>query len=434
MILGLFFPVLDPLIGSGFGLYEQGTQARGGLGATTARAEDPASLFHNPAGLAQLRSTQLSLDLGGVFSQSFYSNPGQSTWDSDTGFDGLPSFFANLSWKRWAFGVGSTTTFLHDLDWGEADFPARSLGFDSSFKVHEHMLGLAYRLTERFSIGGTYRLAEIDSSRGRIITRPLGATDRAQHYEVRESFNSSGDDQGFILGLHYQRPRRFSAGLTYWSAIDANLDGNRTFALFSRVNDIRAVNAFNENFRDAPLSSTVKLPERFAIGYASRLTVRTRLEGDVSLARWSTFQSSVYNTRSHLDQPEQVVFPLAWEDSLSIRIAGDFQQRKALLWRAAIGHVDGVAPDQTVNSYFPDHDRFMYSFGFSYTMRKKYVFELAWTLVQNRDRAVRDQEFNYDPNAPDFVISNGQEGLYETQRGSLNLGFRIKFNDFSQDN
>ena len=416
-----------PILGSGFGLYEQGAQSMGSLGAFTARAEGASALYHNPAGLAQLKMSEFSISLRPMGSRSFYSNPGQSTWKTDPEFNSAYNMFGSFNMGRFALGVGSYASHQYKLDWDEADFPARFLDKETEFEAFEHSVGIGYRVTERFSIGGTYRFAQVDTSQSRVLVRPMDESDSSLSYETLETFSSDGDGSGFSLGLQYYRARRFSLGATYWSSIKVDLTGSRDYALYSRLNDVRAQDRFIENFNSAPLTTSFELPERIAIGIASRLTVRTRLELDISMEKWSSNVATVYNTQDSNGVAEQVVFPRNWEDSMSFRLAGDFQQRKALLWRAAIASVEGVVPVETASPYFPDDDRFLYSFGVSYTWRQKYIFEAAWQYIQNRDRDAVNQEFLFDPNAPNNISPTGEDGLYETQRTQFNFGVRIKF-------
>ena len=429
LLSGFLLLTTSSLLGSGFGLYEQGVQGQGSVGAYVAQAEDASALFHNPAGLARLASSEFSLTARAVIAKSFYSNPGQSTWDSETSLDALPGFFLNFRFSRMAIALGSVETHYNDLDWDEEDFPARFLGKRAEFRAREHLAGLAFRISDSFSMGASFRFAQIETRQSRVLARPLDTADPSLSYEALERFEADGDDIGFSVGFQYVRPLRFSIGIMYASPIEADLEGDRSFQLINRLEDQRALDAFDRTFRDAGLSSSLELPERLAVGYATRVTVRTRLEVDMSLEKWSSFERTVYDTQDRDGNPEQIVYPRDWDDSFSLRIAGAFQQRKALLWRAGIGTSGGVVPEETAGPDFPDFDRFMYGISVAYTYRKRYILEAAWMFTQNRDLNVTGQELSFDSAAPDYLSSNGQEGVYETQRIGFSLGLRVKFGE-----
>ncbi|MDJ0834981.1 MAG: outer membrane protein transport protein [Acidobacteriota bacterium] len=414
-----------PLLASGFGLYEVGTRGQDSVGAYTARAEDPSAVFYNPAGLTQLNFSEVMIGAKGSFTRSFYSNAGQTTWDSETETEVLPELFVNYQKGRLGLGLGSARTYTYTVDWDDDDFPARYLSNGSEFNVQEYMAAIGYKLTDTFSIGLTARFAQLEHTWSRHLPRPLDANDPSLHYEVNDSVDVDGSDMGFAVGLQYYRSRRFSMGLTYYSPIEIETDGTRGFSLATRTDDQRAIDALNADFADTAVTSLIELPERIQFGIASRVTVRTRLEVDVTYDDWkSSFEQTVFT-------PEDGTTPLTidrqWDEVYTIRVSGDFQQRKSLSWRIGLASTLGSpVPDETVEPGFADYDRFIYSGGVSYVFRRKYIFEGSWMYVQNRDRPVLDQELIYNANAPNFYQSNGQEGLFETQRHRLAVGLRIR--------
>lgn len=426
VLLGMLLVLAAPLWASGYGLSEQGVQGQGSAGAFVARAEDGSALYYNPAGLSRLRFTEIALSAMPAFSKSFYSNPGQSTWESDAKIDTLSNLFVNFNLGRVGLGIGSATTHQLELEWDESDFPGRFLSIGSEFRVQEHMAGIGIRLSRSLSIGATFRLAQADMLERRILARPLDL-DNGLFYETRESFDADGDGTGFTLGLQYARGRRFQIGVSYQSEIELDLDGRRSFSLYNRLDDPRANAAFDQNFSGATLTTALTLPERIALGFSSKVTVRTRVEADITLDQWSSVETLVIATRDSLGQPEEVVLPRAWDDSLTIRLSGDFQQRRAILWRIGLGNVRNVVPQSSLSPSFPDNDRFMYSFGVSYAMNRRLILEAAWLYTQNRDRNTLDQERVLSTMGPDFVSAIEQPGLYETQRTRFNLGVRLRF-------
>jgi len=421
-----------PLWASGFGLFEQGTQGMGNAGAYVARAEDASAIFYNPAGLAQLSHTELSLSSRATFVQSFYSNAGQTTWDTEKDQSIAPEFFVNFKWGRLAIGLGSALTYDYNSEWKDADFPSRYLSTGTEHSVREHMIALAYKLSDHFSIGATYRLGQLDSTYTRVLPRSLDANDETLFYEASEAFETDGDDGGFTLGFQYYQSRRLSFGFAYQSPITISASGNRSYALLTRLNDQRAIDSFN-TFRSAPIQTSFDLPERYQIGGSTRVTVRTRIEVDISLDDWSEVEQTIYQDPA--TPSDTVVINRQWDDAYTFRLAGDFQQRKALLWRVGIAATSASpVPDETLESGFPDGERFLYSFGLSYTLRRKYTLEAAWMFMQNRDRSVEDKELVFASDSPTYYQSNGQDGVFETTRFLFNLGLKIRFGKSAGDN
>lgn len=418
-----------PLWAQGFSLYEQGVQGQGNAGAFTARAEDGSALFYNPAGLAQLNAAEISLSGKYTTSRSYYSNAGQTTWHSEFATDIHPSLFYNTKFGKVAVGIGSTVSSAYEVDWDQDDYQGRFLYNHTDFLTREHMAGAAIRLTDEFSIGGGARFVQTEYAFGAVRPRPFLSSDLSRYYETTETFDLDGNGTGFSLGLQYQKLRRFSIGLNYQSAIEIDLTGRRLYTQRTLLENPSAVAAFQHDFQDADASTTFDLPERIAFGFSSRITVRTRVEADVVYEGWSRDEARI-QTANSAGAAQEIVIPKRWSDTYSIRIGADFQQRRALLWRMGMGTARSTVPSDTFQPDFPDYDRFYYAFGASYTVAKRYTIEGAWQLIQNRDRHVGETELVYDPTAPDYVTSNGQEGLYETQRVQLQLGLRVKLGKF----
>lgn len=416
------------VFGQVYSTAEIGAQGMGGNGAYVARAEDNTALFYNPAGLARLEFNEFSVQASPYFSKSFYSNPGLSTWDADNTFDGLYNIFANWSFgERVAIGFGSATTHNMDVGWDDADFPGRFLSTGSRFRMQEHMAGLAFRLSDNFSFGANVRLGQAEYETSSLRPRPLDDQNRALFYEMNETIDTDGDGTGYSVGLLYRSSRRFAIGATYQSAMDLSLDGTRNFNLATRADDVRAQERSAALFANSGAAIDWTIPARYQIGLMSKVTVRTRLEVDVALTQWSDMTQLNIATQDVAGNPETLVIPRNWDDTLEYRIAGDFQQKRALLWTIGLAAIDRAAPDSTLSPEFPDARRFQYSFGVSYTWRDKFVLEAAWLYTQYQDRDTEGQEVFFIDNPPNYLRDNGQGGLYETQRMRFTFGVRMRF-------
>jgi long-subunit fatty acid transport protein len=110
----------------GFEFPDNGTEALGRAGAFVAKSDNPSALYHNPAGLARLRGTQLQLDLNVVLHDRTFTRAGNYPGDpadpntpwagqpyptiSNQGPPQIAPFFAITTdfgkLDRWTFGIG----------------------------------------------------------------------------------------------------------------------------------------------------------------------------------------------------------------------------------------------------------------------------------------------------------------------------------------
>jgi long-chain fatty acid transport protein len=422
-IIALFITSLTCYGQGGFTIKGFGVQGMGNGGAFTARAEDGSALFHNPAGLSRLRYDELFIGADGHSSRSFISNTSEATWSSEVALDGSPTIFYNKRGERFSWGVGAGTTHLYNLEWDDSDFPARFLGTGNQFAARQLILGGAYTLGDHWSVGFSLRYAQSDWEWQRALPEPFDNTPETPFFEVEENYDVDGDGFGGSFGIQYYRGRQLTLGFQYTSPIDMDMDGNRNYDLLTRTDDVRAQNLFSQRFTgDIPIATSFELPANYKLGASFRTTVRTRLEMDFSYEDWSSIESWAF------ENPDGSVteFDKNWRGVYGFHVAGDFQQRRALLWRLAIGTVAGSVPSETLDSSFPEADRFSYNFGVSYTMREKYTLEAGMGYVQNRDRESFNQDLVLNPNLPGYFGSTNQRTVYETQRWQFSMGLRIR--------
>jgi len=412
---------------SGFGMFDTGISPMANAGAFVARAEDGSALFINPAGLAQLGRREIAFSMKFAFQGSHYSNAGQTTWDSDQTLDALPHLVFHDAVGRFAYGFGYTSSHFYDLDWDSPEYPGRFLSTGSTFESREFLGGGAFKITDRFSVGGSLRFVQTQYDVSKRVPQLLDdGFGGALVYEVGESVHGKGDDLGFCLGAQYYKSRWFSMGFSYHSGMTVDLSGDRSFSLASSNGDSRVLDAFALSFSDGAMQSRVWLPQRFSLGVASKVTVRTRLEIDASWDDWSDWKTSEFVFDNVANSEDEWVIPRNMKGVFSLKVAGDFQHRKNLLWRIGMAMRQSSLSSENVEPSFPDADRYTYSGGVSYYL-DEWVFEAAYMYHQYRDTKVEGQEFIISAQHPDLIVSTGQEGLFETQKHQFSLGARRRF-------
>ncbi|HET8759788.1 MAG TPA: outer membrane protein transport protein, partial [Nitrospiria bacterium] len=70
------------LLAAGFSVTAQGAAASGKSGAFTAQADDPSALYYNPAGITQLKTTELLVGTSIIVPrQAYHPDLGGPRWD-----------------------------------------------------------------------------------------------------------------------------------------------------------------------------------------------------------------------------------------------------------------------------------------------------------------------------------------------------------------
>lgn len=397
----------------------------GSAGAFVARAEDNSALFYNPAGLAKLKKGELTFSIQAALQRGSYSNIGQSTWRTESAQDVFPSLIINKTFGRFGLAAGRVMTGVWESEWLSPTYPGRFSSTGSSFEAQTLAFGGSFALTRYWALGMTLRSTDVDYRYARRLNRFIDdGAGGVSFFEVDESRNLSGDDTGFQLGLSYYRGRNRSFGLTYESGMEIDLAGDRAFALAPEfAGDQRFQAEYANLFSAGSVATTMWLPQRVNVGFATRVTIRTRLEANIAWEDWSEWEQSVFTFEGSA-QPH--VIDRQFRDVFAFRVGGDFQQRRALLWRIGIGTRRSIVPSNTFEPSFAESDQFMYTGGMSYTMGS-FVLEAAYMYMQYRDREIRGLEYRASTEPPDYAVPTGASGFFENQRHHFNLGLRWRF-------
>jgi long-subunit fatty acid transport protein len=351
--------------GAGFELADQSVMAAGSGGAGVARESDPAAAWYNPAALADgagfRASAGLILAIPRLSARPTDSTlaPGGQTTSNELGV--ATPFAINLGWSRgrWALGLyfgtshGSTVTWPNGW-WGRFD------AVSSSLQVVRAAPSLAARLGRvRLGIGVHVDYAMMD------IERALDFIDT----EGTSRLHLSGASAGADASIFWQALETLAFGLTYQSRTVMHLSGEATF----QVPDTFAAKA-----PDQRVSSSLTLPDRFALGFAHQ---RGRLAffGDVTLTLWSVRDTLKIDFSS--PSTPQVVEPQRWHESFSLHagVEGEVSARVRLRGGAYYDHE--AAPADTLAPSGPDMARVGLAVGGSIQLHRRLAADVSYSVA-----------------------------------------------------
>ena len=167
-------------LASGFAIESQGARAMGFAGAYVAQAADPSAIFYNAGGVGFLKGKQLYV--GGAFaglSTNFVGAgpfpPVGTPESSANGLGVLPTiYYSQQVGDTMVFGIGLNRPFATRSEWElPNDFTGRYICLDCRIQSWSLNPTVAFRLADRFSIGGgvDIRFSDFRMSR-RLIADP----------------------------------------------------------------------------------------------------------------------------------------------------------------------------------------------------------------------------------------------------------------------
>ena len=149
----------SPSRGSGFLIYEHGAAAMAMGGAFVAIANNPSAIFHNPAGIAFLKGTQISAGPTLIFPSGYHlaaqlaRSASQQDWKQRSAWFYPTNFYLTQSLgDRVTVGFGFFSPYGLGSKWAKEN-PLRYLGYEDDMKTFFFNPTIAFKLTNEFSVG-----------------------------------------------------------------------------------------------------------------------------------------------------------------------------------------------------------------------------------------------------------------------------------------
>lgn len=365
-----------PARAGGFYLQEQSPKETGrALSGGAASADDPSTVYFNPAAMTQLPGIQTSM--GGVllFAKAGQQNHGSTrtapgvsapiTVSGGSGgnpFGGLipvPSFYATgqLTDRLW-LGIGVTAPFGLKLEY-DNDFFGRYDSLHTDLKTYNVQPSLAYRLSDALSVGGgvdvQYAKATLTNALPNLS--PLAADGTAQ---------VKGDalTVGWNAGLFYTSGHT-NWGVHYRSGMGHRIEGSST--LSGLLGPLAAVNGTTD------ASAPVYLPDIVTLSMTHRLTPRVRAMLTARWYNWSVFEEIAITSGTGTS-----VKDLHYRDSYSFSAGGEVDVSPALTLRGGTMFDRTPTNPQYLTTRVPDGDRVWLSAGATLNMTSALAVNLSY--------------------------------------------------------
>jgi len=382
---------------AGFRLPEAGAKAMGMGFAFTAQADDPSAIYFNPAGLTQLKGTNLMLGVTYV-----RENGGEFTGttpvdDFTTGFTtvknetqkSLDFFIPNLYVTRTtndgyiSYGVGvftpfglgqeyenkSTSIFRNQIT--KIDLQTIVVNPTIAFKVND-------MLSFGFGVDWMYGKAILEKTPWSPLLIPGGQNGNAFDLKL----DGDGDAWGYNFGVLLKPTENFRIGANYRSPFNLKIkDGDVTV---SNVNPGAAGSAAANGTK---ASVTVAMPATFALG-ASYTMGRLTVNADADWTFWHSYSSLPINFESNALPDSNA--PKNWKDVIAGRFGAEYRVTDPLALRVGFAYDPSPVPSETMGPELPDADRLNYMIGVGYKIGPVTI-DVAGMYVDKFDRTVNNQ-------------------------------------------
>lgn len=424
---------------------EQGARSMALGGAVTAYNPDLSTLIHNPAALVSLPGTQFQLSASGVMlnirhwrrpverpdgSLHFFDKT-----ENSNGFGAVPSFFASSDFgvKNLRVALGVYVPFGADLEYPLTG-SQRYVVTKTSLRNYYVTPTIAYKLPSglSFGLGLSYIYSTLDLEQANSPAFVIGGPEDNPVPNIEDDGINAlkGKDAasfGANLGVQYQDPQdRFALGLSAMIPTSINFEGpaflqSKAFADGATLGPEFEAKQLKGGERDDNFRTQFKNPLIIRAGFMARPTPALRLSMDVNWQRWSTSRSLEIDFEHNWPMqtiPGATVFdqsiPLAWKDTLAVRLGGEFQPKAALPLFLRLGALYDQSPvkDEYFDLLVPDSDRLGLSTGAGFDFaisnwgRMKVDLSYLHYFLKKRDigpaKIGPDQNVGNDKNESEF--------------------------------
>ena len=382
---------------AGFAIYEWGARDMALGGATVGRADDPAALSSNPAGITQLDGVQVTAGIMGIHPVLDVEGNGESETSDEDALYLPPHFYA--TWKvndRYSVGLATFSRFglgtVFDDDW-----EGRYNSYEGTMESVSVNPNVAVKVTDKFSAAfGVEAMYLNFNLKKKINFGALGQPDGDTDLEA------DGFGYGFNMALHYQPCQYAKVGLSYRSPVTMKVNGDANFSdIPTSPLPLETLGAF----RDTSASGTVVLPDSFAFGVAMYPMEKLSIEVGAIYTLWSKYDELKINfgddvipvNGNPFNLTDESTSPKNWNDVWRFNVGVEYAALDWLDLRLGYVYDNTPVPDETIDYLLPDSDRQIFSTGLGFHKDNWAVdVNYSYLLFADRDIDGRAEDYVYD--------------------------------------
>ncbi|MCP4153962.1 MAG: hypothetical protein GY757_39915 [bacterium] len=373
VILVLLFTLTVGLCANGLNLNGNGTKAIAMGGAFIGLADDYSAVFWNPAGLTQMKKTNVAVFLTDVIPTATYSLSAfgiDATSEPKHYLSGGFGFFKPISDKV-TVGMYAYVPSGSGVKWDGSDLAMLSGGVAYEWEsLIAHLTlspAVAFKVSEKLSIGATLNInyGIIKLKRATVLSPTL-----VTQYE--EDLN--GMAVGATIGMLYKPTEKFSFGLTYKTPITIKVSGDVEMPGAAYL----GLPPSDEGERETTW------PMWIGAGICIKPSDTLTFTADAQYTNWkkmTVIPMSFYNQYWETYFAENAGFELKWKDTVQLRFGVEYKVSEAFALRAGYYYDPNPSPTSTLTIVLPEITYNFITFGFGYKTGKINLdagFEIAW--------------------------------------------------------
>jgi long-chain fatty acid transport protein len=383
-----------------FTLREQAVSPLGNAYAGTAVNIADASIgYYNPAGLAALKKSQLSI--AGILESKRASFTDGTATSADTGgpVTGvnptkdhanylIPGVHMAAKINRYiTLGLNCTSPFGFKTAFGENSI-ARYKDVNSKLTTYDLSPSIGIKLSEKYYVGFGIDWLYVNTNLQNYVSNT-----------ALQTVNAKGNKLGLHAGILWMPSKRMRMGLTYYSGFNVKLQGNLN------LNNV----AYN-------ITSELRLPDRIVYSISADTSPEWSMMANVERVNWSKLKSLA------IQQTNGTYSTMVWQlkDIWRFALGFDYKIRSWIL-------KFGLAFEQGANSFnqatlrVPDGNNYQLACGFSYNFNANFSIDFGYAHLFYRGAKVVQSGFQTNTGVTTDTLNGGYKNSVDIVGIQLNL-------------
>jgi len=402
---------------SGFAIFEQGARGMGFAGAYAAQTKDASALFHNVAGIAFLKGSQLLI--GGTFIAPATDFSGASPFPGatviekgDAGIVVPPALdFTHQLSDRLAVGLGVHVPYGLRTRWANRDttYTGRFLSKSAEIQGFSINPSIAYKLADRLAVGVgfDFRLASVALEKNAGIINPY--TQKVADVAAIDLKSDLNSGMGFNVGVLAKPTENFAIGVSYRHKVKIDFTGEADFTLIPTGNtQLDGLVKLSLPSGAEPVTSQIEFPSLASVGVSYERGDWT-LAAQVDFHQWSSFGQLPVTFERWPDLSQ--VIEEDYENTMIFRVGAERAIGENWAVRGGYFYDQSPAPAASVTPLLPDADRHGIAAGFTYQRGRFHVDVANWYLIfkSRSTEGLNRDNYNgtYESNAELFAVTLG---------------------------
>jgi len=324
-----------------------GARAAGMGTAFVGVADDPAALVYNPAGLTQVKGTQVSAGATAISPSTEFTSPAGGTEKTSSQTFLVPHFYLTEDFGSETMTVGLGVYSLYGVGgtkWSRTGL-TRYVSTENLISTFSVNPTIAWRPTHKLSLAAGIDYLHAESISEKMLNQS-GAGDG------RLRLKGDGNGWGYNLGVLYRVNDELRIGLAYRSGIRVNLSGD--VMLENIAPPLQPL--FGGSSYSTKARTGVDFPEVYSVGVSLQATEKLLLAVDVELVRWSSFDKIALDFETEIPAAgfTDTTTNLGWGDSWQYMSGVEYRYSDRLKLRTGYVYLSRTVPDASMGPDNPD--------------------------------------------------------------------------------